>query len=180
MARWGQRGLLIVIIPPKYVQPTLGQGPLSYTLPGSIVLARMATCATSMKLSVPPFLPKTRLFRQDLSSPPRLSVLPHSSCPARVSSVLNFSKIIAASSPLNRRDNRGVARHHTTAIDDFARARNAKRNYILSKVLSHPWQLPSQDTSPFSPFRVVSLVTRSVICYLSRTKLSIAHVSRDM
>lgn len=81
--------------------------PLPHTLPGSIVLARMAPCATSMKLSVPPFLPKTRLFRQDLSSPLRPSVL-HPP-PVRVSSALNFSKIIATSSLLNRRDNRCVA-----------------------------------------------------------------------
>lgn len=192
VARRGQRGLLIVIIPSKYVHSLpLAEAP-SYTLPGSIVLARMAPCATSMKLSVPPFLPKTRLFCQEpsLRTCPRLVLRPS---PAGVSSALNFSKIIAASSPLNRRDNRGIASRRVAScrascrvvpnrgdwwLRSLARARNAKRNYILSKVLSHPRQLPSQRVHPLP--RVVSLVTRSVICYLSVTKLSIVRVSRDM
>lgn len=180
VARWGQRGLLIVIIPSKYVQPTLGQGSLLHTLPGSIVLARMATCATSMKLSVPPFLPKTRLFRQDLSSPPRPSrsaTLPPSSR-FRVSSALNFSKIIAASSPLNRRDNRGVAKPRRLMTSLARETQNEITFFRKSCLILGNY--PVREPLPFSPSRVGSLVIRSVICYLSRTKLSIAHVSRDM
>jgi len=116
--------------------------PPSHTLPGSIVLARMASRATSMKLSAPTaLLAENAPVPSRLSLPPPSSLLPSSpsrpsillpACPPRV---LNFSKIIAASPPLNRRDNRGIALRGSAtrrdapcraAIDDSARARETQ------------------------------------------------------
>lgn len=69
-------------------------------------------------------VPSRSLFSSSPLGPPLL-------LPLAYPSALNFSKIIAASSPLNRRDNRGVAQHRTTG-DWWLRSRAKRKTKLHS------------------------------------------------